>query len=74
MVWFNYSSFEWIFYGDWEKLKLVIPGFIKTDNIPNELRYECDEAIFYEFKTLDDIENEDFKALLEQKVFKEKNA
>ena len=62
------------FYGDWEKLKLVIPGFIKTDDIPEELKNECDENSFYEFKTLDDIEKEDFKALLEQKVFEEKNA
>ena len=62
------------FYGDWEKLKLVIPGFIKTEDIPKELQSECDEKKYYEFKTLKDIEGDDFKALLEQKVFKENNA
>lgn len=62
------------FYGDWEKLKLVIPGFIKTEDIPKELQSECDEKKYYEFKTLKDVKNEDFKALLEQKVFKENNA
>ena len=62
------------FYGDWEKLKLVIPGFIKTEDIPKELQSECDEKKYYEFKTLKDIESDDFKALLEQKVFKENNA
>ena len=62
------------FYGDWEKLKLVIPGFIKTENIPKELQDECGEKKYYKFKTLKDVENEDFKALLKQKVFKENNA
>ena len=62
------------FYGDWEKLKLVIPGFIKPITVPAELKNECDENSFYEFKTIKDIEGDDFKALLEQKVFKENNA
>ena len=59
------------FYCDWEKLKLVIPGFIKTvDNIPEELKNECEDSI-YEFKTPDEVL--DFKGALNQDKFKQEN-
>ena len=59
------------FYCDWEKLKLVIPGFIKTvDNIPEELKNECEDSI-YEFKTPDEVQ--DFKGALNQDKFKQEN-
>lgn len=38
------------FYCDWEKLKLVIPGFIKETEIPSALKNDCDEHV-YEFET-----------------------
>lgn len=44
------------FYNDWEKLNLIIPGFIKKVNIPTSLENEYENA--YEFKTLKDFEND----------------
>lgn len=54
------------FYCDWEKLKLVVPGFIKKLDVPGVLKNECDDSI-YEFKTLDEIE--DFEKALNQEKF-----
>ena len=54
------------FYCDWEKLKLIIPGFIKEIKIPEYLKNECDE-ILCEFKTSDEVE--EFLAALNQEKF-----
>ena len=54
------------FYCDWEKLKLIIPGFIKEIYIPDYLKNECDEVIC-EFKTSDEVE--DFLVALNQEKF-----
>ena len=54
------------FYCDWEKLKLIIPGFIKEIKIPEYLKNECDE-ILCEFKTSDEVA--DFLAALNQEKF-----
>lgn len=54
------------FYCDWEKLKLIVPGFIKKLYVPEVLKNECDDSI-YEFKTLDEIE--DFGKALNQEKF-----
>ena len=57
------------FYSDWEKLKLIIPGFIKKLNVPETLKNECDDSI-YEFKTIKDFkDNKIFKEALEKKKF-----
>lgn len=54
------------FYCDWEKLKLVVPGFIKKIEIPSALKNDCDEDI-YEFKTFDEVE--DFEVALKSEKF-----
>lgn len=54
------------FYCDWDKLKLIIPGFIKEIEIPQNLKNECEEII-YEFKTSDEVEN--FLVALNQEKF-----
>lgn len=54
------------FYCDWEKLKLVVPGFIKKVEIPFALKNDCDEDI-YEFKTFDEVE--DFEVALKSEKF-----
>lgn len=54
------------FYCDWEKLKLIIPGFIKEIEIPDYLKNECDEIIC-EFKTSDEVD--DFLVALNQEKF-----
>ena len=52
------------FYCDWEKLNLVIPGFIKKINdIPAGLENNCEDSI-YEFKSPSEIT--DFKQALEK--------
>ncbi len=55
------------FYCDWEKLKLIVPGFINKKDVPETLQQECDEDSFYEFKTPDEIEN--FETALKQEKF-----
>ena len=62
------------FYCDWEKLKLVVPGFItKVVDIPAELKDECEDSA-YEFKTEDDFKDiEDFKTALTQDKFEKGN-
>ena len=57
------------FYCDWDKLKLIIPGFIKQVEIPEYLAEECYEDTF-EFIPPDEIT--DFKAALETKTFEAK--
>lgn len=54
------------FYCDWEKLQLIIPGFIKKSDIPEPLKNECEDA-GYEFKTPDEIEN--FESAIKQENF-----
>ena len=54
------------FYCDWEKLKLIIPGFIKKLDVPETLKNECDDSI-YEFKTFDEVE--DFEVALKSEKF-----
>lgn len=54
------------FYCDWEKLKLIIPGFIKKLDVPEVLKNECDDSI-YEFKTFDEVV--DFEKALNQEKF-----
>lgn len=54
------------FYCDWEKLKLIIPGFIKKLDVPETLKNECDDSI-YEFKTFDEVA--DFEKALNQEKF-----
>ena len=56
------------FYCDWEKLKLVIPGFIKKLDVPEVLKNECDDSI-YEFKTFDEVV--DFEKALNQEKFEQ---
>lgn len=56
------------FYCDWEKLKLIIPGFIKPLEVPPALKSECDDSI-YEFKTYDEIS--DFEKALKQEKFEQ---
>ena len=58
------------FYCDWEKLKLVIPGFIKKINIPEELKNDCEDSM-YEFKTPNEVK--DFVGALTQDKFKQEN-
>ena len=58
------------FYCDWEKLKLVIPGFIKEVNIPEELKNDCEDSI-YEFKTPNEVQ--DFLDVLNQDKYKQEN-
>ncbi|MBO4555365.1 MAG: AAA family ATPase [Elusimicrobiales bacterium] len=62
------------FYCDWEKLKLVVPGFItKVDNIPAELKDECEDSA-YEFKTDEDFKDiDDFTTALKQDKFEKGN-
>jgi hypothetical protein len=56
------------FYCDWEKLKLIVPGFIKPLEVPPALNSECDDSI-YEFKTYDEIS--DFEKALKQEKFEQ---
>lgn len=58
------------FYCDWEKLKLVIPGFIKEiHDIPEYLKNECDDTA-YEFKTPEDFSSDsDFETALKQEKY-----
>ncbi len=56
------------FYCDWEKLKLIIPGFIKKLDVPEVLKNECDDSI-YEFKTFDEVA--DFEKALNQEKFEQ---
>ena len=56
------------FYCDWEKLKLIIPGFIKKLDVPEMLKNECDDSI-YEFKTFDEVS--DFEKALNQEKFEQ---
>lgn len=58
------------FYCDWEKLKLIIPGFIKEiDDIPEYLKNECNDTA-YEFKTLEDFTSDrDFETALNQEKY-----
>ena len=56
------------FYCDWEKLKLIIPGFIKKLDVPEMLKNECDDFI-YEFKTFDEVS--DFEKALNQEKFEQ---
>ena len=57
------------FYCDWEKLKLIVPGFIKLLlEVPPALKSECDNSI-YEFKTYDEIS--DFEKALKQEKFEQ---
>lgn len=52
------------FYGDWEKLKLIIHDFIKEDDVPKSLQNECDNK-YYEFKTIEQFsDNEEFRNAL----------
>lgn len=54
------------FYNDWDKLNLIVPGFITKIIIPENLKEEFENA--YEFKTIKDFEkDEDFiNALLKE--------
>jgi 5-methylcytosine-specific restriction endonuclease McrBC GTP-binding regulatory subunit McrB len=54
------------FYCDWEKLKLIIPAFIKKVEIPIALKSDCEEDI-YEFKLPDEVDN--FELALKQEKF-----
>lgn len=56
------------FYCDWEKLKLIVPGFIKPLEVPPALKSECDDSI-YEFKTYGEIS--DFEKALKQEKFEQ---
>ena len=58
------------FYCDWEKLKLVIPGFIKEITIPEELKNDCEDSM-YEFKTPNEVK--DFVGALKQDKFKQED-
>lgn len=55
------------FYCDWEKLRRIIPGFLKQVPIPDDLKGECEDSI-YEFKTMEEVS--DLKAAFEQKDIK----
>jgi len=55
------------FYCDWEKLRRIIPGFLKQVPIPDDLKGECEDSI-YEFKTREEVS--DLKAAFEQKDIK----
>lgn len=56
------------FYCDWEKLKLIVPGFIRLLEVPPALKSECDDSI-YEFKTFDEVS--DFEKALNQEKFEQ---
>lgn len=58
------------FYCDWEKLKLIIPGFIKEiDDIPKYLKNECDDTA-HEFKISEDFSSDsDFETALNQEKY-----
>ena len=55
------------FYCDWEKLRRIIPGFLKQVPVPDDLKGECEDSI-YEFKTREEVS--DLKAAFEQKDIK----
>lgn len=55
------------FYCDWEKLRRIIPGFLKQVSVPDDLKGECEDSI-YEFKTMEEVS--DLKAAFEQKDIK----
>ena len=55
------------FYCDWEKLRRIIPGFLKQVPVPDDLKEECEDSI-YEFKTREEVS--DLKAAFEQKDIK----
>lgn len=58
------------FYCDWDKLKLIIPGFVKEiTNVPSHIKNECEDNI-YEFNIPDKIE--DFTAALMQEKYSNK--
>lgn len=56
------------FYCDWEKLKLIVPGFIRPLEVPPALKSECDDSI-YEFKTFEEVS--DFEKALNQEKFEQ---
>lgn len=58
------------FYGDWTKLKLLIPGFIITDKINDkELEDEIGENCYYRFNNIFSLNDDDFiKATLGLKL------
>lgn len=58
------------FYCDWDKLKLIIPGFVQEiTNVPSHIKNECEDNI-YEFNIPDKIE--DFTAALMQEKYSNK--
>lgn len=53
------------FYNDWEKLNLLIPGFIKKIEVPKELENECADKYYYEFETIENFNDDnDFENAL----------
>lgn len=44
------------FYGDWEKLKLMVNSFIQEENIKSDMTDECSDDKLYSFKSLTGID------------------